>query len=111
MTRYGLVGVAIGTLAATLFRTLQYSIYMSKHIVKRSVLITLNRAAVSAVEWGLIAFISNFFLNMSSMSYLQWIIKALILVIISSVIVIGGNYLTFRKDTVLLLKKVRKLIK
>ena len=109
--RYGLVGVAIGTLAATLFRTLQYSIYMSKHIVKRSVLITLNRAAVSAVEWGLIAFISNFFLNMSSMSYLQWIIKALILVIISSVIVIGGNYLTFRKDTVLLLKKVRKLIK
>lgn len=111
VTRYGLVGVAIGTLAATLFRTLQYSIYMSKHIVKRSVLITLNRAAVSAVEWGLIAFISNFFLNMSSMSYLQWIIKALILVIISSVIVIGGNYLTFRKDTVLLLKKVRKLIK
>ena len=109
--RYGLVGVAIGTLAATLFRTLQYSIYMSKHIVKRSVLITLNRAAVSAAEWGLIAFISNFFLNMSSMSYLQWIIKALILVIISSVIVIGGNYLTFRKDTVLLLKKVRKLIK
>ena len=109
--RYGLVGVAIGTLAATLFRTLQYSIYMSKHIVKRSVLITLNRAAVSAVEWGLIAFISNFFLNMSSMSYLQWIIKALILVIISSVIVIGGNYLTFRKDTMLLLKKVRKLIK
>ncbi len=109
--RYGLVGVAIGTLAATLFRTLQYSIYMSKHIVKRSVLITLNRAAVSAAEWGLIAFISNFFLNMSSMSYLQWIIKALILVIISSVIVIGGNYLTFRKDTMLLLKKVRKLIK
>ena len=109
--RYGLVGVAIGTLAATIFRTMQYSIYMSKHIVKRSVLITLKRSSVSAVEWGLIVFITNTFMKMAPVSYLQWIIRALFLIVISSVIVIAGNYLAFRKDTTLLLKKVGKLIK
>lgn len=109
--KYGLVGVAIGTLSATMFRTMQYSVYMSKHILKRSIFITIKHCAISAVEWGLVFFITNTFLKMEPMSYIQWIGKAIVITSISIVVVIGGNYLAFHKDTMLMLKKIRGLIR
>ena len=38
------IGVAIGTIAAMLFRTTQYAVYLSKNIIKRSILVFIKRS-------------------------------------------------------------------
>ncbi len=111
VAKYGLVGVAIGTLAATVFRTIQYSVYMSKHILNRSIFITLKRCIISASEWGMIIIATKLLVNTIPGNYFQWIGKSIVTFCVSCIVVIMGNYIVFRKDTSLMLKKVKNIIR
>ena len=46
---WGIVGVALGTLAAMLFRTVQYAWYLSKNILNRSFVVFVKRVAVMLI--------------------------------------------------------------
>lgn len=85
--RLGLVGVAIGTLAAAIFRTLQYSLYVSGHLIKRSNWILVKRLLTSATTI-LGVFACHKLLNLSMpANYLEWVIQAVIISLISGSIV------------------------
>ena len=106
--KFGLIGVTIGTLAAVLFRTVQYSFYMSEHLIKRSQIITLLKFLLCVGECLIILYISSF-INFGEISnYYNWIIKAIIIASISCIIVFTGNFIFFRKDVINLIKKVKK---
>ena len=63
--RYGLIGVSIGTLAATVFRTVQYSMYMRRNLVIRSWIITPLHICVSMIESAISIFLFSFFIIFS----------------------------------------------
>ncbi len=109
--KFGLVGVAVGTLAATIFRTLQYSYYMSKYIVKRSQFITYIRFVLSIVEVSVIVIIYGLINLSNPNSYLAWISNALIAGAISFVIVISMNLIFYRNDVLKLAKKLKRINK
>ena len=44
---FGIVGVAIGTLAAYVFRTIRYAMYLSKNLISRSIWIFMKRIGLS----------------------------------------------------------------
>ena len=103
--KFGLIGVAIGTLVATLFRTIQYSVYMSRHIVMRSVFIVVYRILVSFFECAVISCLV-WLLHLSfPETYIEWFVNAIITSIISIVIISICSLIFFNKDT---LGSVRK---
>lgn len=96
--KFGLVGVAIGTLVATIFRTIQYSIYMCKNIVHRSQWITFFRVVVAFSEAAITIIILKIMNLAKPTNYLNWTINALITFFICSLIVIIGSIIIYKKD-------------
>lgn len=109
--KYGLVGVAIGTLVATLFRTIQYSLYMGKKIIIRNWGVVLLRLLISFCEASITIIIVRMINLSHPLNYFMWIINALISFCICLTVVMIGNYIVFKDDTIRMLKKLRGIIK
>lgn len=100
--RYGLIGVTIGTFCAMLFRTIQYSLYSSKVILKQKILCFVKRMAVSIGEGVLIviAFAAakyTLFLNLQ-ISYFGWMIQALFTSVVAFLVIFIGSYIFYKGD-------------
>lgn len=80
--RFGLIGVALGTLIAVLYRTVYLAVYLSKYILKRNILIFLKRCLKDCVIAAVI-YISTKWINMTEVSYVAWFIMAVKVGIIS----------------------------
>lgn len=110
---FGLVGVAIGTLVAMVFRTLQYANYMSSHIIIRRKIVFLKRVLVMVFNIVLI-YIAILGLGVrinSVVEFSEWITKAILVFFISTAITFVLNYI-FYKDTVIYsLNKLRNVFK
>ena len=95
---FGLIGVAIGTLFAMAIRTIEFMYHTSKYILNRSLWYTFKRLFVIALEIGIISLIINNIPQMEIISYKIWILRAIIVTLISSVIVITINCILYRKN-------------
>ncbi|MBQ8783274.1 MAG: polysaccharide biosynthesis C-terminal domain-containing protein [Clostridia bacterium] len=82
--RFGLVGVAIGTLVANLFRTLQYAFYLSKNILHRPVSKPLLMMLWTALNVFVVYVIGKQFIGLIGVSsWLDWALLGIICVIIA----------------------------
>lgn len=97
--RYGLVGVAIGTLAATVFRTIQYSYYICKNIVDRSQWVMVFRLIIAAAEAFVVIIVVDQLQLSQPETYFDWFVNALIVFIVCCGSV-GMGSLLFDKDNV-----------
>ena len=84
--KMGLIGVAIGTIAAMLFRTTQYAVYLSKNIIKRSILVFIKKVIIYSLTTALIVIVVNKIPDFMITSYASWIIYAIEVTIIASLI-------------------------
>lgn len=107
--KFGLVGVAVGTLVATVFRTIQYSLYISKHLIKRSWTIVVLRVVISFFEAAITILVMRFINLPVPHGFVQWIINAIITAIISFVFVVSGSFIFFRTDSINLFKKTIRI--
>jgi len=105
--KFGLIGVAIGTLVATIFRTVQYSVYMSRNIVKRNIGLVLCRILVSLFEFSIIYLIVNNLGLARPDDYYTWLLNALITGMISVVVIALCNVVFFKNDTVRAVSKIK----
>lgn len=107
--KFGLVGVAVGTMAATIFRTFQYALYLSGTIIKRSNWLFLKHITVSVG----IAFCSVFLYSLlpqtEMASYFVWALYAGAAFLITFLLTCFTNFLFFREDMVLMLEKIKGL--
>ena len=107
----GVAGVAIGTLCAMLFRTIQYAVYLSKHILKRSIMLFVKRNLISAMAVFIIILIVKFLPTGNIHSYGAWCRYAVIVTPIAitvtfmmNAIFYGGNF----KDILSILRRLKK---
>lgn len=107
----GIVGVAIGTLCAMLFRTSQYAVYLTKNILHRSIWDFIKRCFIfSAGVFVIIAIVNNLPVVVID-TYAKWLMQALTVTLIASavVLIIGGLfYLAELKDILLMIKRLIK---
>lgn len=97
--KLGLLGVAVGTVAATAFRFIYYVIYLSRNVLTRSVLLFIKRFFVNAGLFLLIYIPSTMVLTKIEVnSYYQWVIAGVIITAYSGVIVLIGNLIFYRND-------------
>lgn len=104
---WGLIGVAIGTLFATVFRTFQYCIYMSKNIIKRDLFPLIKRLLLSVISFGLIIALSSLLHLNQPVSYIQWAIQAVPVTVIAGIVTIMIEVIFYRDDLKLTIKKVK----
>ena len=96
---FGIVGVAIGTVLATLFRFVYYVMYLSKHILHRNFLLWVKRILTNALLFILIYIIGNVVISRLSMNnYLEWVIGAVIVSILAGVLTLLTNFALYKDD-------------
>ncbi len=74
---WGIVGVAIGTLAAMVFRTVQYAWYLSKNILERSFGVFVKRVVIAALISVASFLLVNVLPKVAVESYITWFLFAI----------------------------------
>ncbi|MGM9551697.1 MAG: sugar isomerase [Clostridia bacterium] len=108
--KFGLVGVAIGSLVATVFRSFQYAIYLSRNVVKRSVGIFVGHLLINAIVAILTALITHFCFTFVIDGWLQWFAKAILVCLVATVISFILHFLLYKQDMINLIKKLKALL-
>ena len=107
--RHGLVGVAIGTLAAMLFRLLYYIVYLSGHIVRRPVRLFIKRAAVNGVCFAASVLLGGAVTaRLPQTSYLRWAICGVGVTGIAAAVTGIVYWIFYREDLRAIAGKLRR---
>ncbi len=96
----GINGVMIGTLVANVFRTTQYSVFISKHILNRSITKVIVRLLWLIVSSAIIISCSLLLYSFFSFhtGWIGWIVKALLSFVFACIIVVVMSVLFYRND-------------
>ncbi|AGL03391.1 lipopolysaccharide biosynthesis protein [Desulfoscipio gibsoniae] len=95
---YGLIGVAIATLCAMLFRTIQYVMYLSKHILHRSMWQFANRCIVNILAVIITVTLAKFLPDMVIDNYVKWCIYACEITFIAVTVTLVINTMFYPQD-------------
>ena len=102
--KYGLIGVAIGTIAAIIYRTLYFVYYLSRNIMKRSIKPFIVHIAVDVI-FILVAVFASRVISTEPETYSQWMIVAIQKSVIVFVVGLIINVLFFKSDYIYILNK------
>jgi peptidoglycan biosynthesis protein MviN/MurJ (putative lipid II flippase) len=105
--RFGLIGVAIGTVIAMLYRFGYYAVYLSKHILNRPLKLWIKREFINFMAVLLICFIGRFVIHRFMIStYLQWVIAGAIISLVGGLIIFMFNMLFYPHECILIWKRL-----
>ena len=105
--RYGLIGVAIGTIVAMTIRTVEFVYHTNKYILNRTIWESGKKILLVIIETLIIVFISKYLPYLENISYFNWIVNAIMVVVLASAITIALHFIFFRKE----FKGIFKIIK
>ena len=108
--KYGIIGVAIGTIVSMFIRTVEFIYHTNKYILKRNVFISIKKILLISVETILIFVISRF-IPLDCNSYIDFFSKASIVTVISTIITFSINYIFFRKEFCGIFELAKKCLK
>lgn len=104
---WGLIGVAIGTLAAMAYQTIWLAVYDSRHFIFWSMKKVGKQFAVDAVCAVVIVFLAAQ-LSMRSISYISWVLLAIEVAIMAAVVVFAVNFIFYQNRIKQLSSKMRR---
>lgn len=97
--KFGLIGVAIGTIVAVLYRTCYCAWYCSREFISQGLGRFLKMSVLNTILYfSTYAICKSVKLN--AISYIAWIVMAIKVVLICLVVCIIGYMITFNKETV-----------
>jgi len=94
----GILGVIIGTLTAYAYRTIIYGMYMAKHVVEFGYAKLCKRLCVTLVSFCGMFLLSKLLINISPANYFEWIIQSAVVSVACAVIILGTEWLFFRRE-------------
>lgn len=105
---FGLVGVAIGSLCAMIFRSCQFAFYLSKNIMNRDIKYFIKHVLLSLGTLVVVYLISKLYIPANFDNYFSWIVYATITGIITLVITFVEDYLLYKEDLFNLIDKLKR---
>ena len=96
--KYGIVGVAIGTLVAMLIRTVEFVYHTNKYILERKQSESTIRFGIIAIQLIVVALLSKLLPTYEFTNYLIWIKYACMILVLTLIIVLPINLIVYRKD-------------
>jgi len=107
--KLGIIGVAIGSLAAYIYRTGRYATYMSQKIIVRNITLFIKRIVLSILAIITINVIITLLPLHAAIEYHLWIINSAIMAFVALIITIAFEMIFYRKDLFELLSLVKRL--
>lgn len=92
VSKWGLVGVAIGTLVAMVYQTGWMALYDSKNLIKRSFKNFVRQCCIDIVSTILTIFVTSL-IRINVATYFDWVGMAILFFIIASIITFGTNFI------------------
>lgn len=111
VNKYGIVGVAIGTLISMLIRTVEFIFHINKNILDRKISMNVKKILLSLTELLLIIIISRYLPFLSYNSYLNWIINAFMVFTVACIVTLSFKILFYRKELKQILNLFKKVVK
>lgn len=110
--KFGMIGVAVGTLIAMIIRTIEFMYHSSKYILRRKQTENIKRVIILIIEMLIVVpigfFVSNF---IEVNSYVSWITLAVVVGIIAFLVVGIINGIVYRKDVLDLFDMIKRIFK
>ena len=97
------IGVAIGTFAAMLYRTISFMFFLRRDVICLGIGTQVKRYLISFAIYGSMIYAASL-LHISITNYWTWIVFAGITFAATGIITLLINYLLMRKETVAVLK-------
>ena len=98
VNKYGIIGVAIGTIVAMTIRTIEFVYYSNKYILNRNPWNSFKKILFAVCESLIIVIICNYIPYFNNINYINLFVNSLITLIIAIIITIGFNFILFKKD-------------
>lgn len=108
--QFGLIGVALGTLAAMVYQTVWMAWYNSKNFIQWPMKNFFKQIGVDVVS-AVGIFVAGSCFAMSTVSYLSWIILATKVTIIALFIVLGANIVFYRQNIQVIFLKMKRFFR
>lgn len=108
--KYGIVGVAIGTLVAMVIRTVEFVYHTNKYILERNQKASIIRFGIIAVQVIVVTLLSKLLPTFEFTNYFIWIKYACMVLILTIMIVLPINLIVYRKDAKELLDIIKRNI-
>ena len=109
--KLGLVGVAIGTILATLFRLLYYVVYLSKNIIRREISMFFRRQMVNVLNLTILFLLGQILnRNVEISGFIVWLPVAALFFIASVLVTMLLNILFYRETTLMVFSRLRNRI-
>lgn len=106
--QFGLIGVALGTLAAMVYQTVWMAWYNSKNFIQWPMKNFFKQIGVDAISAVGIAFFTSCF-ALSSVNYISWIVLSIKVTIVGLLVIVAVNAFFYRSYIEILFSKMRKL--
>lgn len=107
VNKYGLIGVAIGTLIAMLYRTIYFVFYLKRNIMNRKIRNFVMHCIVDVVT-VILSYLATSFITITEITFMAWIFMALKVGTISLVVALIVNLLFYFKQTMSVFSKLIK---
>ena len=108
VSQFSLIGVAIGTVVAVLFRLVYYVRYLSKNIINRPIKLFFKRLFVSGGSYALSALIGySVSMRFPNYDYIGWLFTACIVTLISSFIVLLSLYVFYKDELFQIIYRIK----
>jgi O-antigen/teichoic acid export membrane protein len=105
--KFGLIGVAVGTIVADVYRFVYYIVYLHSHILHREIWIAVKRELVNYGLFFACFRIGTFICDYTQCdSYLSWIWIAVKISLIVLVLVLWVNYVFYKHDFRFVISKI-----
>ncbi len=109
--KFGLIGVAIGTIVAMTIRTIEMIYHASKYLLKRNYSVSIKMILVIMLEFCLSVFICSFLPNLTEINYIAWFIKAIMVFIITMIVVLSINLLIYKDEKNNLKSMIKRILR
>lgn len=103
--KFGLVGVAIGTVTALIYRCIYLVFYLSRHILNRKWIFFVKNIVVDIIT-AFLSIVAARMINVKYGNYFEWILFAAIVGIVVIVISSLVNYVCYKENMRVLLRKI-----
>jgi len=108
VVKYGIIGVIIGTLVAGFMRTIEYSIFCMKKILRINLLHILRHYLLLAISFAVCYFIGVNIQLFDNVSYFSWAANATLVTVISAITVIIVGLLFYQRQFKYLIARIKR---
>lgn len=95
--KFGLVGVAIGTLVAMSYRTIYFAMYLKKNLLKRS-LIHFFKHMVIDFSSALLITLCTSWITLSEVTYIAFFVMAVKVALIALILMLFINFVSYKNE-------------